>query len=94
MRGGRSGSGDHPPAGRGSAGTSFEAVTDDGEVVGIFEVDDDLRRWGSMMRMAGWADECNHWVRAYLQGLGVGTWLFRHGAAWLRLAGIDRFSST
>lgn len=62
----------------------------EGEVVGAFEVDDDLSRGGSMARMTGWADECNHWVRPDLQRQGIGTWLFRHGADWLRLGGIER----
>lgn len=77
----------------GPLGTSFEAVLGDAAgdpVVGVFEVDDSHSRGGSMMRLAGWADECNHWVRDDLRGRGVGSWLLRHGTAWLRLGGTNR----
>jgi GNAT superfamily N-acetyltransferase len=73
----------------GPLATSFDAVLD-GEVVGRFEVDDNHSAGGSKIRLAGWADECNHWVHEDLRGRGVGTWLFRHGAAWLRLGGTER----
>lgn len=73
----------------GPLATSFNAVLD-GEVVGVFEVDDNHSGGGSKIRLAGWADECNHWVREDLRGRGIGSWLFRHGAAWLRLGGTER----
>jgi GNAT superfamily N-acetyltransferase len=73
----------------GPMGTSFEAMLN-GEIVGLFEVEDDHTRGGSMMRLAGWADESNHWVQEGLRGRGIGTWLVRHGAAWLRLGGTSR----
>ena len=62
----------------------------DGEVVGTYEVDDDLTRGGANLAFAGWADECNHWVRADLRGRGIGTWLMaytvdgEHTEAWTR----------
>lgn len=73
----------------GSLGTTFQAVVGD-EVVGIFEVDDDHTRGGSVMGLDGWADEVNHWVRQGLRGRGLGSWLFRHGCAWLELGGTRR----
>lgn len=73
----------------GTLGTTFQALDGD-EVVGVFEVDDDYTKGGSVMTLDGWADECNHWVKEDIRGRGVGTWLFRHGCAWLRLGGTSR----
>lgn len=73
----------------GPLGTAFNAVLD-GDIVGTFEVDDDLTRGGTNVEFAGWADECNHWVREDLRGQGIGTWLVAHAAAWLRLGGTTR----
>lgn len=73
----------------GPLGVAFEAVLGD-EVVGIFEAEDGYTRGGSVMTLAGWADEANHWVRDDLRGRGIGTWLFRHGCDWLRLGGSTR----
>ncbi len=73
----------------GPLATSFDALLD-GEVVGSFEVDDDLSRGGSNQRLAGWADECNHWVRQDLRGRGIGTWLVCSAAAALRLGNLRR----
>lgn len=73
----------------GTLGTTFQAL-DGGDVVGVFEVDDDYTKGGSVMTLDGWADECNHWVKEDIRGRGVGTWLFRHGCAWLRLGGTRR----
>jgi GNAT superfamily N-acetyltransferase len=73
----------------GNLGTSFQAILGD-EVVGVFEVEDDYTRGGSVMALDGWADEDNHWVREDLRGRGIGSWLFRHGCSWLRLGGSRR----
>ena len=73
----------------GTLGTAFDAVLG-GEVVGSYEVDDDLSRGGANLALAGWADECNHWVREDLRGRGIGTWLVAHAAEWLRLGGTTR----
>lgn len=73
----------------GPLGVAFEAVLDD-VVVGVFETEDGYTRGGSVMTLAGWADESNHWVREDLRGRGIGTWLFRHGCDWLRLGGSTR----
>lgn len=76
----------------GPIGTAFDAVLDS-EVVGSFEVDVDLTRGGANLAFAGWADECNHWVREDLRGCGIGSWLMAHGGAWLRLGRVERFLS-
>lgn len=47
----------------GPLGTAFNAVLD-GEVVGTYEIDDDLTRGGANLAFSGWADECNHWGAA------------------------------
>jgi GNAT superfamily N-acetyltransferase len=73
----------------GTLGTAFEAVAGD-EVVGLFEVEDGYTNGGSIMKLDGWADVGNHRVREDLRGRGVGSWLFRHGCAWLRLGGSRR----
>lgn len=73
----------------GDLATAFNAVLD-GEVVGSFEVDDDLTRGGANMAFAGWAEECNHWVREDLRGRGIGTWLVANAGAWLRLGRTSR----
>jgi GNAT superfamily N-acetyltransferase len=49
-----------------------------------------LTRGGANLAFAGWADECNHWVRPDLRGRGIGTWLVAHAGAWLRLGGRSR----
>jgi GNAT superfamily N-acetyltransferase len=73
----------------GHMATAFDAVLDD-EVVGSYEVDQDLTRGGTNLAFAGWADECNHWVRDDLRGRGIGSWLVAHAAEWLRLGGTTR----
>lgn len=73
----------------GPLGTAFNAEID-GEVLGTYEVDDDLTRGGTNLAFAGWADECNHWVREDLRGQGIGSWLVAHAAAWLRLGSTTR----
>jgi GNAT superfamily N-acetyltransferase len=73
----------------GPLGTAFNAVLD-GEVVGTYEIDDDLTRGGANLAFSGWADECNHWVRQDLRGKGIGSWLVGHAGAWLRLGGTSR----
>ena len=74
----------------GPLGTAFNAVLH-GEIVGTYEVDDDLTRGGANLALSGWADECNHWVREDLRGQGVGTWLVAHAGNWLKLGGTTRF---
>lgn len=76
--------------GLGPLGTAFQAVLG-GDVVGTFEVDDDLTRGGTNLSFDGWADECNTWVREDLRGRGIGTWLAAHAGEWLRLGGTARF---
>jgi GNAT superfamily N-acetyltransferase len=71
----------------GPLGTSFEAFVDDARI-GLFEVEDAYGTTNS--QLARWSDEANHWVDAAHRGKGIGTWLFRHGCAWLRLGGKER----
>ncbi len=71
----------------GPLGTSFEAYAGS-DRVGVFEVEDSYGVGNS--QLARWADEANHWVAPGFRGQGIGTWLFRHGCAWLRLGGKDR----
>lgn len=74
----------------GPLATAFNAVLE-GQIVGSYEVDQDLTRGGTNIAFAGWADECNHWVREDLRGKGIGTWLVAQAALWLRLGGTTRF---
>lgn len=71
----------------GPLGTSFEAVLDD-TVLGLFEVEDFYGATNASLTR--WADEANHWVHPGHRRRGIGSWLFRHGCAWLRLGGKDR----
>ena len=71
----------------GPLGVSFQAVLDD-KVIGVFEVEDFYGTANA--HVATWADEGNHRVQPEYRGRGVGTWLFRHGCQWLRLAGKER----
>lgn len=71
----------------GTLGTSFEAWSDE-ERIGVFAVDDSHGL--SNARLAGWADVADHWVAPEHRGRGIGTWLVRHGCAWLRLGGTTR----
>ncbi len=67
-------------------GAAFTAVLD-GREIGLLEVDDDFTRHGSMLRNDGWADISNLAVSLEYRGIGIGSWLLRHAAAWLRLGG-------
>ena len=73
----------------GSLGTAFDAILDH-DIVGNYEVDDDLTRGSNNLAFAGWADECNHWVREDLREQGIGTWLVTSAVLWLRLGGTRR----
>jgi GNAT superfamily N-acetyltransferase len=87
--------GDPPVAGMelrrrlGTLGTAFDAVLD-GEAVGMVEVDDDLTSGGTNLGAAGWADICNHSVHEDLRRRGIGSWLVRSAAEWLRLGRTSR----
>ena len=70
-------------------GVAFNAVLDD-QIVGSYEVDDDLTRAGSNLAFSGWADECNHWVREDMRRRGIGAWLLMSAASWLLLGGTSR----
>lgn len=68
----------------GPMGTSFEAWAG-AQRIGVFEVEDS--HGIANAQQARWADVANHWVSPERRGRGVGTWLVRHGCAWLRLGG-------
>lgn len=72
----------------GGIGVVFEAHLD-GELVGVFEVEDTYGTANA--QLARWADEGSHWVHPDHRGRGIGSWLVRNGAEWLRLGGKDRF---
>lgn len=71
----------------GPLGTSFEAWMG-AERVGVFEVEDS--HGVANAQLARWANGSNHWVALEHRGKGIGTWLVRHGCAWLRLGGKSR----
>ena len=74
----------------GTFGGRFTAVAD-GDVLGFAEAQDDHTRGGSLMRLDGWADLAELHVAEGWRRRGIGTWLVRHMAAWLRLGGTRRF---
>jgi GNAT superfamily N-acetyltransferase len=71
----------------GPMGTSFEAWTGD-DRVGVFEIEHS--HGIANAQLTRWADEANHWVAPEHRGRGIGSWLVRHGCAWMRLGGKDR----
>ena len=73
----------------GALGTRFDAEVG-GTTVGSFEVDTSLSKGGAQRSMETWADVADHWVSESHRGQGIGSWLFRHGCAWLRLGGTER----
>ena len=73
----------------GSLGTRFDAELD-GNLVGSFEVDTGLAKGGALRAMDSWADVADLWVVEPHRRRGTGTWLLRHGCAWLRLGGFTR----
>ena len=90
-----------PPGAPPLAGLSVRRVTGewcsalfraelDGAVIGQCEVNADLTRAGERPALGGWGELDEMHVEERWRGRGVGTWLLRHGVAWLRLAGCDR----
>ena len=73
----------------GRFGTRFSAVLG-GEPVGFCEVEVDLTRGGALPALRGWAELAELRVEEERRNAGVGTWLVRYAAGWLRLAGCDR----
>jgi GNAT superfamily N-acetyltransferase len=73
----------------GGDGPRFVAVLD-GRELGYCEVVADLARGGALPLPRGWAGLQEVAVRDGWRGRGIGAWLVRHAAAWLRLAGSER----
>ena len=67
----------------------FSAVLGD-QIIGYVNVHDDLTRGGTLSCLRGWAQLHEQFVEAPYRRRGVGTWLVRHAAAWLRLGGATR----
>jgi GNAT superfamily N-acetyltransferase len=61
-----------------------------GEAIGHCECAADLTRGGALPALRGWAELGELAVADGWRGRGVGGWLVRHAAAWLRLGGCDR----
>jgi GNAT superfamily N-acetyltransferase len=62
----------------------------DGEPVGHCECVSNLTSGGALPALGGWAELAELEVREPWRNRGVGGWLVRHAAAWLRLGGCDR----
>jgi GNAT superfamily N-acetyltransferase len=71
----------------------FSAVLDD-QVVGYVNVRDDLTRGGTLSCLSGWAELREQFVEPEHRRRGIGTWLVRHAASWLRLGGTERMLAT
>jgi GNAT superfamily N-acetyltransferase len=61
-----------------------------GETIGLFDVGSDVTDGGALPALAGWSDPWNLWVDESYRSQGVGSWLVRSAAPYLRLAGCDR----
>ncbi len=73
----------------GNEGARF-AVVLDGEEIGHCEFRLDLTRGGALPALSGWADLWEIEVKEGWRNNGVGGWLLRNAAAWMRLAGCGR----
>jgi GNAT superfamily N-acetyltransferase len=60
------------------------------EAVGHCECSADLTGGGAVPALRGWGELGELYVRDGWRSRGVGAWLVRHAAAWLRLGGCDR----
>jgi GNAT superfamily N-acetyltransferase len=66
----------------------------DGENLGFFDVRCEVTNGGALPALAGWAEPWNLWVHEAFRSRGVGSWLVRSTAPYLRLAGCDRMLLT
>jgi GNAT superfamily N-acetyltransferase len=69
--------------------TRFAALAG-GQAVGHCECAADLTGGGALPALRGWAELGELYVDEDWRNRGVGAWLVRHAAAWLRLGGCDR----
>jgi GNAT superfamily N-acetyltransferase len=65
-----------------------------GESIGLFDVGSDVTAGGVLPALAGWAEPWNLWVDERYRSQGVGSWLVRSAASYLRLGGCDRMLVT
>jgi GNAT superfamily N-acetyltransferase len=65
-----------------------------GESIGLFDVRSDVTAGGMVPALAGWAEPWNLWVDERYRSQGVGSWLVRSAAPYLRLGGCDRMLVT
>jgi GNAT superfamily N-acetyltransferase len=65
-----------------------------GESIGLFDVASDVTAGGLLPALAGWAEPWNLWVDERYRSQGVGSWLVRSAAPYLRLGGCDRMLVT
>lgn len=73
----------------GRFGAKFTASAE-GQPVGYCECISNLTVGGDLPALRGWAELSELEVAEHWRNRGVGTWLVRHAAAWLRLGGCDR----
>jgi GNAT superfamily N-acetyltransferase len=62
----------------------------DEQEVGDCDCISDLTEGGALPALRGWGELAEIEVREPWRNRGVGTWLARHAAAWLRLGGCSR----
>jgi GNAT superfamily N-acetyltransferase len=65
-----------------------------GESIGVFDVGSDVTAGGLLPALAGWAEPWNLWIDEGHRSQGVGSWLVRSAAPYLRLGGCDRMLVT
>jgi len=65
-----------------------------GDSIGLFDVGSDVTAGGTLPALAGWAEPWNLWVDERYRSQGVGSWLVRSAAPYLRLGGCDRMLVT
>jgi GNAT superfamily N-acetyltransferase len=70
-------------------GTRLSACLGD-EVLGYIELETNMADGGRLAQLGGWADVGNLHVSEPHRRRGVATWLVGQGAAWLRLARVER----
>jgi GNAT superfamily N-acetyltransferase len=70
-------------------GVSFAAELN-GEFIGWSEWVIDLTAGGDLPALRGWAELTEMFVKEEWRNRGIGAWLIKHAAVWLRLAHIDR----
>jgi GNAT superfamily N-acetyltransferase len=65
-----------------------------GETIGLFDVRCGVTGGGVLPALAGWAEPWNLWVDERYRSQGIGSWLVRSAAPYLRMGGADRMLVT